>query len=178
MPAAVLHSVLQVSNIDTTVYWCNRMEVQLLGPRPPGLTRSQPVFALHGPNAATELGSAALLQVGPGHTRIQYLLSSSSLFSFRSLFGLAAMMSSDTLWLQAAQLVDAPLLTPLLAVEPRKQPMLADTGTADSTAAQVPLSKAVQTAAERHQLNPEQAAVLAQVETWSSPASSQVCNET
>lgn len=88
------------------------------------------------------------------------------------------MMSSDTLWLQAAQLVDAPLLTPLLAVEPRKQPMLADTGTADSTAAQVPLSKAVQTAAERHQLNPEQAAVLAQVETWSSPASSQVCNET
>lgn len=40
-----------------------RMEVELLGPRPPGLTRSQPVFALHGPNAATELGAAALLQV-------------------------------------------------------------------------------------------------------------------
>jgi len=38
------------------------MEVELLGPRPPGLTRSQPVFALHGPNAATELGAAALLQ--------------------------------------------------------------------------------------------------------------------
>jgi hypothetical protein len=154
------------------------MEVQLLGPRPPGLTRSQPVFALHGPNAATELGSAALLQVGAGpaplHPCTTALIPFHALVVQRNLLALAAMLSSDTLWLQAAQLVDAPLLMPLLAVEPRKQPMPAAMGTAGSTAAQVPLSKVVQTAAEQHQLNPEQAAVLAQVETWSSPAASEV----
>jgi hypothetical protein len=98
-----------------------------------------------------------------------------SLSSFRSFVGLTALLSGYTLWLQAAQVSDAPLLTSLLAVQPRKQPVPAAAGTADSTAGQASLSKAVQTAAERHQLNPEQAAVLAQVEAWSSPAASQVC---
>ena len=104
---------------------------------------------------------------------LSVFLSSCSLSSFRS--SLAAMLSGCTIWLQAAEVTDAPLLTPLLAVGPRKQPVPAAVGTADSTAAQAPLSKAVQMAAERHQLNLEQAAVLAQVEAWSSPAASQVC---
>ena len=60
--------------------------MQLLGPRPSGLTRSQPVFALHGPNAATELGSAALLQVGSGLAPLSVSLKL-QLILFQKLFG-------------------------------------------------------------------------------------------
>ena len=40
------------------------MEVGLLGERPRGLGQRQEVFAVHGPNAATELAAAALLTEG------------------------------------------------------------------------------------------------------------------
>ena len=59
--------------------------MQLLGPRPPGLTRSQPVFALHGPNAATELGCAALLQVGLSPAPLSTMLFSKFWFIERNL---------------------------------------------------------------------------------------------
>lgn len=41
---------------------CCRFEVEFLSARPPGLGRSQPVFAIRGPEASTELSMAELLQ--------------------------------------------------------------------------------------------------------------------
>jgi hypothetical protein len=42
--------------------FCSRFEIEFLGPRPPSLGRSQPVYALKGPDASTELSLLDLLR--------------------------------------------------------------------------------------------------------------------
>lgn len=102
------------------------MEVELLGPRPPGLTRSQPVFALHGPNAATELGAAALLQVDKPGADIdahdgpeQQITCKQPGPASWSLPRNPELIEIQCLLLQDAQVGLVPLLAPLLAAKPR-----------------------------------------------------------